>query len=70
MDASDASTMLERTKARLIEAAEKEYGKIEPCNIDPFTIFDGVLYFWFNLPDNSTHFTHTHLIHENTESEK
>lgn len=65
----DASIMLAKTKARLIEAAIKEYGKIESCGEKPFREEDGVLYFWFTTLGNKIHSTHTHLIHESIKSE-
>ena len=71
----DASTMLAKTKARLIEAAKKEYGEIVPRGENPFRQEDDVLSFQFKTQDNSTlyfsiHTTHTRLIHKNIESEK
>jgi hypothetical protein len=53
----------ENIKKRLIEAAEKKYGKIKPCS-PAFFEDRGIVYFWFNSIDKSTHLLHTHIIHE------
>jgi hypothetical protein len=49
----------ENIKKRLIEAAEKKYGGIKPCS-PAFFEDRGIVYFWFNSMDNSTHLLHIH----------
>ena len=56
--------IIEVAKKKLIESAKKKYGEIEPCGDNPFREDGGVLYFWFNSPDESTRLIHTHLIQE------
>lgn len=51
---------MNEAKQTLIRDAIRQYKKIEPCTIaktfdDCFTIEEGMLFFWFNTADNSTH---------------
>jgi len=58
------SSIQETVKKRLIESAKSQYGEIVPCGDQPFTEQDDMIFFWFNDMSDSTHMTHTHLIHE------
>lgn len=58
------SALLETLKDQLIKKATQKYVEIEPIGFkgtfaNSFTMFNGLLIFWFNTKDNSTHVEQT-----------